>query len=105
MAYVQRSVSGFVLNFTASSTSRLTASAREGTSIWQRRQSSIVRKKCSDTRIWNGRSCGRFDGRPRGRLLLAIFVHFVLTKLHQAGTQEAGRWQAANSPPALTQAN
>jgi hypothetical protein len=52
----QRSVSGFFLILVANSTSRLIASARDGRSPWPRRQSSTVRKNCSDTRIWNRRS-------------------------------------------------
>jgi hypothetical protein len=47
----QRSLSGFFSTRTASSTILLIASAREGTSIWPRRQSSTMRKKDSDTRI------------------------------------------------------
>jgi hypothetical protein len=47
----QRSVSGVFLILVANSTSRLIASARDGRSVWQRRQSSTVRKNCSDTRI------------------------------------------------------
>ena len=35
---------------------------------------------------------------------LLIFVLFVLTKMHRKGRHSAGRWEAANSPPALTQA-
>src|SRR5262245_57677165 len=34
----------------------------------------------------------------------AHFVLFVLTKMHRTSRHSAGRWQAANSPPALTQA-
>src|SRR5262249_7909175 len=99
----QRSVSGFFfLIFAANSTSRLIASARDGRSVWRRRQSSTVRKNCSDTRIWNGRSWVRPGGRPRGRWLLAIFCidnQYLIGDIYCAG-----RWQAANSPPALTQA-
>jgi hypothetical protein len=47
----QRSASGFFLILIANSTSRLIASARDGRSVWLRRQSSTVRKNCSDTRI------------------------------------------------------
>jgi hypothetical protein len=47
----QRSLSDFFSALTASSTILLIASARDGTSIWPRRQSSTIRKKESDTRI------------------------------------------------------
>jgi hypothetical protein len=47
----QRSVSGFFLILVANSTSRLIASARDGRSLWALRQSSTMRKNCSDTRI------------------------------------------------------
>jgi hypothetical protein len=47
----QRSLSDFFSALTASSTILLIASARDGTSIWPRRQSSTIRKKDSDTRI------------------------------------------------------
>ena len=48
---VHRSVSGIFLILVANSTSRLIASARDGRSVWPRRQSSTIRKNCSDTRI------------------------------------------------------
>jgi len=51
LAQAQRSASGFFLILVANSTSRLIASARDGRSVWPRRQSSTVRKNCSDTRI------------------------------------------------------
>jgi hypothetical protein len=47
----QRSISGLFFALIASSTILLIASARDGTSIWPRRQSSTIRKKDSDTRI------------------------------------------------------
>jgi len=47
----QRSVSGFLLILVANSTSRLIASARDGTSVCHLRQSSTICKNCSDTRI------------------------------------------------------
>jgi hypothetical protein len=46
---VQRSISGFFFALIASSTILRIASARDGTSIWPRRQSSTIRKKDSET--------------------------------------------------------
>jgi len=46
-----RSASGFFFPLAANSTSRLIASARDGRSVCRRRQSSTIRKNCSDTRI------------------------------------------------------
>jgi hypothetical protein len=51
LPWPQRSVSGCFLILIANSTSRLIASARDGRSGWRRRQSSTMRKNCSDTRI------------------------------------------------------
>ena len=49
--HAQRSASGFFFIFAANSTILLIASARDGTSIWVRRQSSTIRKNGSETRI------------------------------------------------------
>jgi len=49
--HAQHLLSDFFSTLTASSTILLIASARDGTSIWPRRQSSTIRKKDSDTRI------------------------------------------------------
>ena len=76
---LQLSPSGVVRSLVPNSTSRRIASARDGRSFWRRRQSSTIRKNSSDTRIWNGRSCGLFEGRPGGRRLLVIIAYFVLT--------------------------
>jgi hypothetical protein len=46
----------FFFALIACSTILLIASARDGTSICPRRQSSTIRKKESETRIWKGRS-------------------------------------------------
>jgi hypothetical protein len=49
--HYQPSASGFFFILAANSTILLIASARDGTSIWVRRQSSTIRKKGSETRI------------------------------------------------------
>jgi hypothetical protein len=46
----QALMSGFFF-LAPNSTSRLIASARVGRSAWERRHSSTIRKKCSETRI------------------------------------------------------
>ena len=81
----QLSGSEGIFSLVASSTSRLIASARDGRSFWRRRQSSTFRKNSSDTRIWNGRSCSSFDGRPGGRRLFVIIAYIVLTKYITTG--------------------
>jgi len=72
-AHVQRSASGFFFILAANSTILLIASARDGTSICPRRQSSTIRKKGSDLldpfRVVDETNAGRFSSngrRPHG---------------------------------------
>ena len=88
---LQLSRSAVVRSLVADSTNRRIASARDGRSFWRRRQSSTIRKNSSDTRIWNGRSCGFFEGRPGGRRMFVIIAYFVLTIYTQYPTYAASR--------------
>jgi hypothetical protein len=72
-AHVQRSASGRFFILAANSTILLIASARDGTSICPRRQSSAIRKKGSDLldlfRVVDETNAGRFSSngrRPHG---------------------------------------
>src|SRR3954451_13975137 len=57
------------------------ASARDGRSGCLRRQSSIVRRNSSVTRIWKGRSWTRPGGRP---ISVLTFIKFRYTPRHCA---------------------
>jgi hypothetical protein len=84
--------SPLLFNFEATSTILRIASEREGKSGWRLLHSSTIRKKLSETLIWNGRSwpSGFLGMRFRSFAMIVFVVLTTYTRLARCSVQAGG---------------